>query len=73
MDEIGSGPTQPQRRHLLPAEAISRFADAEGDVDLTRSHGQGNGVRIHGIYFAAVSVVALVLVIVAIALATSMR
>lgn len=72
MDEIGTGPSKPLRRHLLTPQAVSRSADAGRDADLTRSHGQGNGVRIHGIYFAVVSLAALVLVITAIAVASTM-
>lgn len=73
MDEIGSDPTSPRRRHLLPAEQVTRAAFASEDADLTRGPGQGNGVRVHGIYFAVVSLAALVLVIAGIGLATAMR
>ena len=72
MDEIGTGPSRPLRRHLRSPESLTRAADTRGDTDLTRGRGQGNGVRMHGIYFAVVSLVALVLVIAAIALATTM-
>ena len=72
MDEIGTGPTKPLRRHLLSPESFSEQAGTNGDADLTRSHGQSNGLRIHGIYFAVVSLVALLLVILAIAIATPM-
>lgn len=72
MDKIGSGSSKSQRKHLLSPETVTRSADTSSDADLTRSHGQGNGVRVHGIYFAAVSLAALVLVIAAIALATTM-
>ncbi len=71
MNEIGTGPSQPRRRHLHSPERVARAADTGGDADLTRSHGQGNGLRIHGIYFAVVSLVALVLVVVVIALAAA--
>lgn len=70
MDEIGTGPTKPARRHLLTPETVTR-TDTSRDADLTRRHGQSNGLRVHGVYFAAVSLVALVLIIAAIALATT--
>lgn len=72
MDEIGTGPTKPPRRHLLSPESFTEQAGTNGDVDLTRSHGQSHGLRIHGIYFALVSLVALLLVILAIVIATPM-
>ncbi len=72
MDEIGTDPTKPPRRHLLSPESFTKQAGTTGDADLTRSHGQSNGLRIHGIYFALVSLVALLLVIVAIAVANPM-
>lgn len=72
MNEIGTGPAKPLRRHLLSPQAIARSAGLQGDVDLTRSRGHGNGVRTHAVYFAVVSLVALVLVIAAVALATPM-
>jgi hypothetical protein len=46
-----------------------REAKTREDSDLTRGHGQGNGLRIHGTYFAVVSVAALVLIMLGIALA----
>lgn len=72
MNEIGTGPGKPLRRHLISPQAIARSAGIRGDVDLTRSRGHGNGVRTHAVYFAAVSLAALVLVIAAVALATPM-
>lgn len=72
MNEIEPSTPRSHPKHLLSPEAVTRSNDTSGDADLTRSHGQGNGVRIHGLYFAAVSLVALVLVIAAIALATTM-
>jgi hypothetical protein len=70
MDEIGTGHAKPARRHLLTPGTVTR-ADTGGDADLTRKHGQSNGLRVHGLYFAAVSLVALVLIIAAIVLATT--
>ena len=72
MDEIGTGPKPPLRRHLLSPEAGTRTSNTSRDADLTHRRGQGNGVRIHGIYFAAVSLTALVLVMAGIVLATTM-
>ncbi len=72
MDEIGTASPKPRGKHLLAREQVTRSAGTSGDADLTRSHGQGNGVQVHFIYFAVVSLVALVLVIAAIALATAM-
>lgn len=63
---------RPLRRHLLTPQALAKAAATRADVDLTRHHGQGNGLRVHALYFAVVSLVGLVLVIVAAALAASM-
>ncbi len=73
MKEIGTVTHPSHRKHLLTHEEVTRSAGTSGDADLTRSHGQGNGVRVHGLYFAAVSLAALALVIAAIVLATTMR
>lgn len=64
--------TQPRitlapRKHLYAPGSIST-AGAAG-TDLTRHHGQGNGVRVHIIYIAVVSLVALAGLVVAITLA----
>jgi len=72
MDELETGPAKAVRKHLHTARTMSP-PDGAPDRDLTRRRGQGNGVRVHGIYFAAVSLIALVLVIVAVALASTMR
>ena len=64
MDEIATGTRKAPRKHLLTPEAL-RNAPAT-------THREGNGVRIHGIYFVAVSLAALVLVIVAIVVAAPM-
>lgn len=71
MDEIGTGPAKPLRRHLRSPQPATRSADSSEPADPTHSHGQGNGVRVHSIYFALVSLVALVLVIAAVAVATT--
>ncbi|MFC7504524.1 hypothetical protein ACOACQ_07860 [Nocardioides sp. CPCC 206347] len=63
---------RPLRRHLLSPQAIARSAIVSRDADLTRHRGQGNGLQVHATYFAAVSLVALVCVIIAVALATRM-
>ncbi len=70
MDTRGSGPTKYQPKHLIPPDRLARVAGLLGDVDLTRSRGQGNGLRVHGIYFAVVSIAVLIVFIVAIALAS---
>ncbi len=72
MNEIAPSPSELHRKHLLSSESITRSSDTRGDVDLTRHQGQGNGVRVHGIYFAAVSLVALVIIVAAIVLAVTM-
>lgn len=56
-----------RRKHLLPADQLGRLAAVSRDVDLTRAHGQGNGMRVHLIYFGLVSLAVLVFFIVAIA------
>ncbi|MCX6399718.1 MAG: hypothetical protein NTX33_07305 [Propionibacteriales bacterium] len=63
---------RPLPRHLLSPETLARGARVKSDVDLTRHHGQGNGLRVHTVYFAVVSLVGLVLVIVAASLAATM-
>ena len=72
MDDNRTTP-RPRGKHLLErktvADAVDTIGDTAGDVDLTRHRGQGNGVRVHGIYFAVVSLAALVLVIAFIAFA----
>lgn len=80
MDKIGTGSSnssahpssEPSRKHMYTPAEIKESARTSGDADLTRGHGQGNGVRVHGAYFAVVSVAALVLIIVGIALAARM-
>lgn len=59
-------------KHLLSAESLADAADADQDTDLTRERGQGNGERVNGIYFAAVSLVALIAVIALIVVAIAM-
>ena len=71
MDEIEISPPKALPRHLLDPDKLSSPSDAS-DADLTRGHGQGNGIRIHGIYFAVVSLIALVLIVAAIAFASMM-
>jgi hypothetical protein len=66
MEKTGTTLAKPLRKHLLSAQTIARSAAASRS-DLTRHHGQGNGLRIHLVYFVAVSLVALVALIAAIA------
>lgn len=69
MDHTGSQ----SRRHLHSSEELERaFARSTSDVDLTRAHGQSNGLRVHGAYFAAVSLAALLLLVLALGLGASM-
>lgn len=63
---------RPLRRHLLSPQAIARSTVTSRNADLTRHRGQGNGVQVHAIYFAAVSLVALVCLIIAVAVTTRM-
>jgi len=67
MDKVGTLPRRSRRSHLLSPEVLARaVADSRAGVDLTRARGQGNGMRVHGTYFAVVSLLALVLVMSAI-------
>ncbi len=70
MDARGSGPAKPRPKHLISPERLARTAGVPRGADLTRAHGQGNGLRVHGIYFAVVSTAVLVVFIVAIAVAS---
>lgn len=71
MKEDGSTPHHPVRRHLLTADSLARAADVGRGADLTRHHGQGNGMRVHVYYFVAVSLVALAMMIVAVVVANT--
>lgn len=51
------------RPHLITPEALAEGSRHVPD-NLTRHHGQGNGLRVHGIYFAVVSLAALVVLLV---------
>ncbi|NYJ02249.1 hypothetical protein HNR19_002947 [Nocardioides thalensis] len=59
-----------RRNHLLTAAQLASHRPATG-THLVQMHGQGNGVRVHQTYIAAISLVALVLMGVAIAIASS--
>ena len=71
MNEIGTGPARPLRKHQLPPQALSRPGAAGQQVELTRHHGQGNGMRVHTLFFAAASLVALVMMIAAVVVANA--
>lgn len=71
MNEIGTGPATPLRKHLLTPEALAHAAAVGPRADLTRRHGQGNGMRVHALYFAAVSLIALSLMIAAVVAANA--
>jgi hypothetical protein len=67
---------RPLRRHLTPPRDLTRAVDraAAGTSPSHRQgRGHGNGVRVHAIYFAAVSLTGLLLVLVAAAVATTAR
>ena len=72
MDQTGTEPIKPARRHLRAAGEVSSAGDRGRDADLTRHRGQGNGVRIHGVLFTAASVFAVVLVVLAFILVSRM-
>lgn len=72
MNPIEPSPSKPLRKHLQSL-GTARRSDASAEVDLTRHHGQGNGLRIHGIYFAVVSLVTLLVLIAGIAIGNAMR
>lgn len=59
-----------RRKHLLSDEQLASHAGA-GAADLNEGHRQGNGIRVHRTYILVVSVVALVLLGVTIALAST--
>ncbi len=59
------------RKHLHTQEALAVHVGSTTD-HMSRGHHQGNGLRVHGIYFVAVSLVALVLLIAVIAIASAM-
>lgn len=60
-----------RRKHLLTDEQLASRAGASAE-DLTQGHRQGNGIRIHRTYILVVSLVALALLVVAIAMASTM-
>ncbi|HWJ09238.1 MAG TPA: hypothetical protein VNS46_07660 [Nocardioides sp.] len=61
---------RPLRRHLTPPATLSR-AVARPAAAPSRSPGHGNGVRVHAIYFAVVSLAGLLLVLAAAAMAST--
>lgn len=69
MKEIGTTPAQHLRRHLMTPDALAHAASIRQGADLTRHHGQGNGMRVHVFYFVAVSLVALGMMIAAVVVA----
>jgi len=70
MGKNETGPSA-RRKHLLSPEAIAAHASTNTE-NASRGHSQGIGLRIHGVYFLAVSLVALVVLIVFIAIASGM-
>lgn len=72
MDESGTTPQVHTRKHLLPPGEVPQAAEGSIEIDLTRHHGQSNGLRVHGVYFAVISLVVLVALLAAIAVASDM-
>lgn len=72
MDQSASDQARPRGKHLLTPEVLARAAEGAKHLDLTRAHGQGNGLRVHLIYFGVASLAVLVVLIVGIALAGRM-
>ena len=72
MNEQPEEPIATRGKHLLSPEQVARGVAASKDVDLTRAHGQGNGMRVHLVTFGIASLLALVLLLVVIALASRM-
>lgn len=73
MDSSATSSAGSHRRHLIPPQVVAR---AVLDPDAAthwqdHRHGHGNDVRLHTIWFALASLVALVVVLTAAALATS--
>lgn len=63
-------PNRGRRKHLLTGEQLASHAGASAE-DLARGHRHGNGVRVHRTYILVVSLAALVLLVVAIAVAST--
>jgi hypothetical protein len=69
MSDDGERPsTKP--KHLLTSEQLAAHAGATPD-DVTQGHRRGNGARVHRTYILVVSVVALLLLIGAVAIASA--
>ncbi|MDN5743737.1 MAG: hypothetical protein L0H31_01285 [Nocardioidaceae bacterium] len=64
-----NGQPAPRRKHLLTAEELASHAGA-GPQDLVQGRRHGNGLRVHRTYIMIVSVLALVAVGVASAMAS---
>ena len=59
-----------RRKHLLTDEQLASHAGATAE-DLAQGHRQGNGIRVHRTYIVWVSLAALVLLGIAIAVASA--
>ncbi|KRB78111.1 hypothetical protein ASE01_08105 [Nocardioides sp. Root190] len=59
-----------RRKHLLTAEELASHAGITPDA-LARGHRHGNGIRVHRTYIFVVSMVTLVLLVGAIAMASA--
>ncbi len=63
---------RPLRKHLTPPRAVARAVVRATDPGTAGAHrASGNGVRVHAIWFAALSFVGLVVVLTAAALASA--
>ena len=74
VDRTATSSAGSTRRHLIPPQVVARAVlhpEARAAHRDGHPHGHGNGVRLHAIWFALASLVALVLVLTAAALATS--
>lgn len=60
------------RRHLIPGERVAQVLALPSyvDADLSRHHGQGNGIRVHALLFSGVSLGVLVAFVFLIAIAS---
>lgn len=61
---------RPRRRHLNQPGAVTWAEGRPCGPSAARLPGHGNGVRVHSIYFAAVSLTGLLLVLAGVVLAT---
>ena len=63
MDEGSNDPTKARPKHLLSPEDVARSSEGNQDPDLTRAHGQGNGMRVHLLTFGLASLAVIVVLV----------